>query len=111
MATFNRLTARLLDQADDTATTATTATASHTPPPPLLADADMATLRGLFTAPSRIDAFAQLLLKGGRPVVGAVRGMGGHCACLPAHAIEWVEVERMLEETAALVRQLCRGTT
>ena len=71
----------------------------------------MATLRGLFAVPTRIDAFAQLLLKGGRPAIAAVRGMGGHCACLPAHTSGWAEVERMLEETAALVRRLCRGMT
>lgn len=44
-----------------------------------------------------------------RHLGAAVHAMGAHCACLPAHASGWSEVEGMLQETAALVGRLCRG--
>ncbi len=111
LAAFNRLTALLLERAEQ-AMAAAAATTSAPPPSSLLTATDAAALAALFPpqdGAARIEAFTGLLLKGGSPLVTAVRAMGAHCACLPAHTSGWDVVEGMLTETRALVGRLCRG--
>jgi hypothetical protein len=115
LAAFNRLTSLLLQRADEAlaAVSPSSPPPSLPPPPTLLTPPEASALAALFPphdGTKHIEAFTRLLLTGGPPVVAGVRAMGGHCACLPAHASEWPVVEGMVQATAALVGRLCRGT-
>lgn len=109
LAAFGRMTTLLLDRAAKATPYRPTAAS-------LLTEAESTALLALFPSTDtvaseeeRVEAFIRLLLDGGPSVIAAVRAMGPHCACLPAHESGWAEVEGMIDETAALVGRLCRG--